>query len=667
MSSLKYTFLLCVVALMAMALPLCAQSLILLDPGDTYTGWTLDGSWAVGSAAVGTSGQATYGEDPAEDADAVAGGTILGYAIGANYAAIAAGSEECATSPSIDCTGAQDVTLVFSRWLAVGDATLGDNAAIEYSIDGGTEWLPVWANPAGPAGGTPVDVVDTAWMAESYALADAGNEADVMVRFVMGPTTNDFPLGGWSIDNLQVVGAASEYTLDSASFPSQLTWDETADMAVTLLNSGESTWDDSFVLEEICIPTAPANRWGVGEIAVDGTVAPDETYDFEATMMAPPMSSIVYAVPFSPTASAAADQGLAAVFDLYDVLGPVVRPSGGENPSASIVVDRFPDDSAWARFYIEELAARVPLIVQGYPNGTYQPARDVTRGQIAVYVVRAADDAVTIPVATAPFRDVPVDYWAAPWIDAGKTAGYVTGYADGTYRPENLIDRQGMCKLVAQASGLTEGGAALTFSDADEIAAALVGWVEVCVDNQIVLGYPNGTFQPARSLTRDQLAVFVWRGFMRDVSNTAVIGGPAFTEEDVASANCVGFPSVDAVTPSGPVDAYVVVDSVMAATPAGGGASDIVVVFELRDAATPTSGAVLWTDTVTIPAATLNAQAALALAGTGETYVAGAVTLDEADLTGIIGTETGLEVALTTIVDGVTLSRMPTLVIGTLP
>lgn len=82
-------------------------------------------------------------------------------------------------------------------------------------------------------------------------------------------------------------------------------------------------------------------------------------------------------------------------------------------------------------------------LISGFPDGTYRPAESLTRAQAAVLFCQAGGIS---PVAgERTFSDVTNDHWAAPYITAAAQAGYITGFPDGSFHPEEGLSRcQGM-------------------------------------------------------------------------------------------------------------------------------------------------------------------------------------------------------------------------------
>jgi len=121
----------------------------------------------------------------------------------------------------------------------------------------------------------------------------------------------------------------------------------------------------------------------------------------------------------------------------------------------------FPDVPAdsWAFRYVE--FAKERCVVTGYPDGTYQPAAAVDRGQMAVFVARATmipSEAMSLggyqPPATPSFSDVPPDFWSYKYVEYVDSKGIASGYPDGLYHPERVCTRDQMAVYVTRAFAL---------------------------------------------------------------------------------------------------------------------------------------------------------------------------------------------------------------------
>ncbi len=132
-----------------------------------------------------------------------------------------------------------------------------------------------------------------------------------------------------------------------------------------------------------------------------------------------------------------------AVFLVRALDGPdLVPPKPATDPFPDVPVGH------WASGWIARL---VELgITSGYTDGTFRPAGKVNRAEMAVFLVRAIEDPANVPPKPVedPFPDVPVSHWASGWIDRLVELGVTSGYGDGTYQPDRLVDRGEMATFL---------------------------------------------------------------------------------------------------------------------------------------------------------------------------------------------------------------------------
>jgi len=129
-----------------------------------------------------------------------------------------------------------------------------------------------------------------------------------------------------------------------------------------------------------------------------------------------------------------------AVF-LLNGMGVTAPPINGSHPFTDIA-------GHWAESYIEELFDQG--ITGGYPDGTYRPENLVTRAEMAVFLLKGIG--VTPPAmdGSHPFTDV-AGHWAEIFIEELFDQGITGGYPDGTYRPENQVTRAEMAVFLVNA------------------------------------------------------------------------------------------------------------------------------------------------------------------------------------------------------------------------
>lgn len=142
------------------------------------------------------------------------------------------------------------------------------------------------------------------------------------------------------------------------------------------------------------------------------------------------------------------------------------RPVVAQNSAAN-----FPDTTNhWARPFIAVLAER--NIITGYPDGTYRPNQTVDRDEFAAIVRQAFSQPQErqIPSGSA-FNDVPQGYWAAPAIEKAYETGFMSGYPNGNFRPQQPVSRVEALVSLARNLSLKDEAAANTAPAAGAIAA----------------------------------------------------------------------------------------------------------------------------------------------------------------------------------------------------
>ncbi|HSK23217.1 MAG TPA: S-layer homology domain-containing protein, partial [Egicoccus sp.] len=146
-------------------------------------------------------------------------------------------------------------------------------------------------------------------------------------------------------------------------------------------------------------------------------------------------------------------------------------------------------------------------VVQGHADGTFAPAEGVTRAQLASFLGRAAD--IEPAGGETEFSDVPVGHTHAGYIQALADAGIVSGYADGTFRPSQVVRRDQAAALIARWLDLDPVDTD-RFTDIAGITHR--GLINALADVEVARGTGDGsTYAPARTLQRDQVASLLHR------------------------------------------------------------------------------------------------------------------------------------------------------------
>lgn len=146
--------------------------------------------------------------------------------------------------------------------------------------------------------------------------------------------------------------------------------------------------------------------------------------------------------------------------------------------------------------------------------GEWKPNAFVTREEFAADLARFAGIHSFYPLTgAARFSDIDLDAALAPYIAWAADSGIVTGYDDGTFRPDKTLTREQMAVMLARYDtlcGLTADGS-LPFTDAAAISDWAADGVALCAGLGLVQGDAHGRFLPQSRLTRAQIASILVR------------------------------------------------------------------------------------------------------------------------------------------------------------
>lgn len=173
---------------------------------------------------------------------------------------------------------------------------------------------------------------------------------------------------------------------------------------------------------------------------------------------------------------------------------------------------RFIDVAAGEQFYneIEWLAASG--ITTGYPDKTYRPLNNIERGAMAAFFYRMAGRPRVILPKKSPFKDVDrshIFYKEIIWM---YQQGITTGYADGTFRPHDSVNRDAMAAFFyRQAKDYRFYAPSYTsFTDVrpNDTFYTEIAWM---AHKGISRGWDDGTYRPLDAIHRDAMAAFLYR------------------------------------------------------------------------------------------------------------------------------------------------------------
>lgn len=153
-------------------------------------------------------------------------------------------------------------------------------------------------------------------------------------------------------------------------------------------------------------------------------------------------------------------------------------------------------DNYWAKDTIADFVAKG--IISGYPDGTFRPNDPMQRKHVASILVKVFE--LESKSASVDFKDVPSNHPNHKAISNLQQAGVIHG-ADGLFRPNDTLTRGQMAKILVLASNFTPGGQK-TFPDVPRTYWAH-DYIAALADLNIV-GGSNGQFNPNGAVTRGQ-------------------------------------------------------------------------------------------------------------------------------------------------------------------
>ena len=157
--------------------------------------------------------------------------------------------------------------------------------------------------------------------------------------------------------------------------------------------------------------------------------------------------------------------------------------------------------------------------VQGYPDGTVKPTGNITRAETAAILFRLMDEGSrkTYYSTKSGFRDVATGSWYNTYVATLNNAGVITDSSNGYFRPNEAITR---AELAAMLANFTEtAGAANYFNDVSARYWA-ANAIAICAKLGWITGYPDGSFRPDRNVTRAELMAMINRATGRAPKST---------------------------------------------------------------------------------------------------------------------------------------------------
>lgn len=166
--------------------------------------------------------------------------------------------------------------------------------------------------------------------------------------------------------------------------------------------------------------------------------------------------------------------------------------------SMSIAFGATDYDGHWAKATIDKWVGEGKM--SGYPDGTFKPNIKVTRAEFVKMVNSIIEFDGTSNIS---YNDVSSNDWYYTYVQVAQAIGYIKGYENNNFGPNDYITREQAASILARIQYLDANAkAANSFSDADKISSWAIDSVGGAVEADFIKGYENGEFRPTNNLTR---------------------------------------------------------------------------------------------------------------------------------------------------------------------
>lgn len=250
-------------------------------------------------------------------------------------------------------------------------------------------------------------------------------------------------------------------------------------------------------------------------------------------------------------------------------------------------------EAEWAASYIAKMKAK--NVFQGFQDGTFRPNNQITRVEAIVTAVRLLglenEAKAKSPDTKLHFKDSQRIDKEFPWAKGYIIVALENGLFDASedmIQPDKPASRVWVAGLLVKSLGLqSEALLKMTqipnFTDANQIPAGSIGYINVAVEKGIVSGYPDGTFKPSKNVTRAEMAAMLDRtddGLLENAGAVKVNGIITNIQFDSNSATG-GVYSSDTVTDSvyGTINGEIVISTDVQDSLTFGISSNLLVVY----------------------------------------------------------------------------------------
>lgn len=191
------------------------------------------------------------------------------------------------------------------------------------------------------------------------------------------------------------------------------------------------------------------------------------------------------------------------------------------SPASAATKTDFTDVPKFNQFHDEIQYLVGEKVISGYKNGQFKPKENLTRGEATMMIGRMLK--LDSAQRTTKFKDVPKSYAGSGYIASATKDGIISGYSDGTFRPNQDVTRGDMALIIAKAFKLRYQ-AHYSFTDINYQMKAYDS-IRYLAGASITTGYADGSFKPYGKVTREQFSAFLARGMSPVYKQKAAMAG----------------------------------------------------------------------------------------------------------------------------------------------
>ncbi|WP_042167280.1 hemoblobin-interacting domain-containing protein [Paenibacillus gorillae] len=164
----------------------------------------------------------------------------------------------------------------------------------------------------------------------------------------------------------------------------------------------------------------------------------------------------------------------------------------------------------WASAQISKWSSKG--LVSSYPDGQFKPDKQITRAEFVKLVNTLFGFHTKGKEGASRFTDVGDEAWYGEQVDIGRQAGYIAGYPDGTFKPDQAIARQEAASIAAGLFHVKKTGESLNgFGDQAKVASFAREALAGLVSGGYMKGFTDGTIRPLQPITRAEAVVLLDR------------------------------------------------------------------------------------------------------------------------------------------------------------